>query len=179
VQLAPITARAESYTDEMMADRRKRTDGGAWNALQAKIKAGEFANDPAAQCRAQNAVDLPAIFADAAKVRRVPDVCDSPNEQQPTLGKYFGALWPDISKFDWRSSLEKVVIPRLVIYPRQDNISRAGVEEWVEGQASARILYIDGSGHMPQYEQPGATLRAIETFLKGGWPADAKALPAS
>jgi pimeloyl-ACP methyl ester carboxylesterase len=178
VQLAPVTARAEPYTDEMGADRRKRTDGDAWNALQTKIKAGDFAENPAAQCRAQNAVDLPAMFADKGKIGLVPNVCESPNEHQPMLGKYFGALWPDISKFDWRSSLERVTIPRLIIYPLQDNISRAGVEEWVRGQSNARILYVEGSGHFPLYEQPNSTLNAIETFLGGAWPEQARSLPA-
>ena len=177
VQLAPVTARAEPYTDEMGADRRKRTDGDAWNALQAKIKAGGFANDPAAQCRAQAAVETPALFADKSKVDRVPDVCNSPNEQPPTLGQYFGALWPDISKFDWRKSLASVTIPRLVIYPLQDNITRAGVEEWVRGQRNARIVYVDGSGHFPQYERPEITLSTIGTFLDGRWPSNTKTLP--
>jgi pimeloyl-ACP methyl ester carboxylesterase len=177
VQMAPVTARAEPYTYEMMADRRKRTDGDAWNALQTRIKAGDFTSDPAAQCRAQNAVELPALFADKGKAGLVPDTCSSPNEQPPTLGNYFGALWPDISKYDWRGSLANVPIPRLVIYPMQDNISRAGVEEWVRGQANARIFTIDGSGHFPQYEQPDAVLSAIDVFLAGEWPAEAKALP--
>lgn len=178
VQLAPVTARAEPYTEQMMADRRRRTNAEAWNALQARIKAGEFAADPAAQCRTEDAVNVPALLADPAKAGVIPDVCDSPNEQPPTLGNYFGALWPAISTFDWRDSLSSVGIPRLVVYPLQDNISRAGVEEWVRGQPNARIVYVEGSGHFPQYEQREATLSAIDRFLGGAWPGNAEKLPA-
>jgi pimeloyl-ACP methyl ester carboxylesterase len=178
VQLAPVTARAQPYTDEMGADRERRMDAAANAALQAKIADGAFAGDPAGQCRAENAVFAPALMADPSKASLLPDVCDSPNEQPPTIGEFFGALWPSISTFDWRDSLDEVTVPRLVVYPLQDNIARVGVEEWVRGQESARIVYVDGSGHFPHYEQPQATIGAIAAFLAGEWPDNAVNLPA-
>lgn len=178
VQLAPVTARAQPYTDEMSADRARRMDAAANAALQTRIADGAFAGDPAGQCRAENAVLAPALMAKPAKAALLPDVCDSPNEQPPTIGEFFGALWPAISSFDWRPSLGEVTVPRLVVYPLQDNITRAGVEEWVRGQDGARIIYIDGSGHFPHYEQPQATIAAIASFLAGEWPESAVSLPA-
>lgn len=178
VQLAPVTARAQPYTDEMSADRERRMDAAASAALQARIAGGAFAGDPAGQCRAENAVFAPALMADPAKAGLLPDVCDSPNEQPPTIGEFFGALWPAISSFDWRPSLGDLTIPRLVVYPLQDNITRAGVEEWVRGEENSRIVYVDGSGHFPHYEQPEATIPAIATFLAGEWPENAVSLPA-
>ncbi|HEY0625351.1 MAG TPA: alpha/beta hydrolase [Allosphingosinicella sp.] len=177
VQLAPVTPRFNPYNAEMMADRRRRIDGSAWNALQERVKAGEFVDDPAAHCRAENLVTLPALFADRTKAALVPDVCDSANEHPNTLGAYFGGLFRSIDGFDWSASLPRVTIPRLVIHPLQDNISRTGNEEWVRGQANARILFVDGSGHFPQYERPDETLSAIDTFLKGDWPDEAHSLP--
>jgi pimeloyl-ACP methyl ester carboxylesterase len=76
-----------------------------------------------------------------------------------------------------RSSLAKVTVSRLVVYPLRDNIVREGVEEWVRGQDNSRIVYIDNSGHFPLYEQPDVTLAAINQFLDGKWPVDAKTLP--
>lgn len=177
VQLAPVTARAEPFTMEMMTDRRRRTDAAAAAALKAKVDAGEFRTDPAAHCRAENRVSFPALLADPADLSLIPDVCGNANEHPSSLGAYFGTLWPHISKFDWRSSLVKVTIPRLVVYPLQDNITRAGVEEWVRGQPNARVIYIDRSGHLPQYEQPELTIAAIDRFLSGKWPSKARSLP--
>jgi pimeloyl-ACP methyl ester carboxylesterase len=176
VQLAPVTARARPYTDEMMADRERRMDAAANAAFQARVTAGEFADDPAGQCRAENEVFAPALMADPSKWTLLPDVCLFPNEQPPTIGEFFGALWPAISSFDWRGSLGEVTIPRLVIYPLQDNITRIGVEEWVRGQPNARIVYVDRSGHFPHYEQPEATIGAMDAFLDGDWPVDAQVL---
>ena len=176
IQLAPVTARAEPYTEEMAADRERRTNQAAREALREKIEAGHYAGDPAARCRAEAAISVPPLLADPSLAALVPDVCDYPNEHAAALGEYFGALWPSISTFDWRASLGEVTVPRLVIYPLQDNITRVGVEEWVGDQKNARILYIDGSGHLPQHEQPQVTIEAIETFLTGSWPEEAVSL---
>jgi pimeloyl-ACP methyl ester carboxylesterase len=178
VQLAPVAPRFEPYGEQMMADRRTRTDAAAAAALDAKVKAGAFATDPAAHCRARNAVDLPALLADPRQVARIPDVCTSANEHPDTLGAYFGGLFTSIAGYDLLASLDKVSSPRLVIHPLQDNIPLAGSEEWVKGQANARLLTIDGSGHFPHYEQPERTLSAIATFLDGEWPPDARPIPA-
>ncbi len=178
VQLAPVAPRFVPYSEQMMADRRKRTDKAAATALEARVKAGEFKRDAAAFCRAQNAVELPPLLADRLNVTLVPDVCTSPNEYPETLGAYFGGLFKSIAGFDLVPSLSKVRIPRLVIHPLQDNIPLAGNEEWVRGQPDARILLIDGSGHFPLYEQPEKTLRAIAVFLDGEWPPEARAMPA-
>lgn len=173
VQLAPVAARAQPYSDEMGADRQRRTDQAASAALQERIAAGDFAGRADVQCRAENAVFVPSLLADPANAALVPDVCSSENEQSPALGEYFDALWPSISSYDWRTSLAEVRVPRLVIYPLQDNITRAGVEEWVRDQANGRILYIDRSGHFPQHERPARTIEAIARFLDGSWPEQA------
>ncbi len=176
VQLAPVAARAQPYSEQMDADRQRRTDQAVRAALQERIAAGEFAGRPAEQCRADNAVFVPALVADPASAALIPDVCASENEQPPALGEYFGALWPAISSYDWRASLAEVTVPRLVVYPSEDNITRAGVEEWVRDQANARILYVEDSGHFPQYEQPARTIEAIGQFLGGSWPEQAVSL---
>jgi pimeloyl-ACP methyl ester carboxylesterase len=178
VQLAPVGPRLAPYGSEMMADRDKRTDAAARAAFRRKKEAGEFADSPSAECRGEQAVTLPPLFYDRAKVRLVPDVCVYPNEYPKTLGAYFGGLFESIDGFDWRNSLAKVTIPRLVIHAKQDNIPLAASEEWVRGQPNARLLLIDRSGHMPHYEQPETTLQAVATFLAGKWPPGARAISA-
>ena len=174
VQLAPVGPRLAPYGAQMMADRQARTDAAAAAALAERVEAGAFAGDPAAHCRASNAVTLPPLLADPADAGLIPDVCYSPNEHPESVGRYFAALFPTIDNYDWRGSLATVSIPRLVIHPSRDNIPLAGSEEWVRGQPNARILLIEDSGHFPQYEQPRATLNAIAAFLEGRWPAGAR-----
>jgi pimeloyl-ACP methyl ester carboxylesterase len=178
VQLAPVGPRLAPYGAQMIEDRRARTDAEAAQALSARVEAGDFAADPAAHCRASNAVTVPPLLADPADFRLVPDVCTSPNEHPAELDRYFGALFLSIDGYDWRSALGSVTIPRLVVHALRDNIPLAGSEEWVRGRANARLLLIADSGHFPFLEQPEATLRAIDIFLDGEWPPGARALPA-
>jgi pimeloyl-ACP methyl ester carboxylesterase len=174
VHLAPVAPRFVPYGEQMMRDREQRTDTVARAAFRRRIAAGEFRNDPAAECRASAVVNQPALFADPARMPATPDVCRFPNEHLTPLGAYFGALFRSIDGYDWRDSLAAVAIPRLVIHGARDNIPLAGNEEWVTGQPNARIVVMDSSGHWPHYEQPAATISAIETFLRGQWPANAR-----
>jgi pimeloyl-ACP methyl ester carboxylesterase len=172
VQLAPVAPRFVPYGSLMMQDRARRTDSVALAALRAREARGEFANDPEALCRAQRAVNSPALFADTADWRSTPEVCVHPNEAPERLATYFGALFRSIDGFDWRDSLSRVTIPRLVIHGARDNTPLEGNREWVTGQPTARLVVIEGAGHWPHYEQRERTLAAIATFLAGAWPAD-------
>jgi pimeloyl-ACP methyl ester carboxylesterase len=177
VQFAPVPARFDPFGGMMMEDRQRRTDAAARDAYLGRRDAGEFAGDPEADCRALEAVTNPPMFADPANLPATPDVCQYPNEHPEAIGAYFGQLFESIVGYDWRDELDQVTIPRLVVHGEKDNIPLEGNEEWVKGQANARIIVIAGAGHWPHYEQPEATLKAVEEFLGGGWPADAKAVP--
>ena len=174
VQLAPVAPRFVPYGGEMMRDRQQRTDTAAQAAFRRRVAAGELRNDPAAECRASAVVAQPPLFFDPARMPATPDVCRFRNEHLTPLGAYFGALFQSIDGYNWRDSLSAVTIPRLVIHGARDNIPLAGNEEWIAGQSNARIVVMDSSGHWPHYEQPTATLSAIETFLRGGWPTNAR-----
>lgn len=178
VQLAPVGPRLDPYGQAMAADRQRRTDSAAAAALAARVEAGAFAADPAGHCRASNAVTRPPVLADPADIGLIPDVCVWPNEHRENLARYFGALFPTIAGYDWRDSLAAIAIPRLVIHAARDNSPLAGSEEWVRGQANARLLVIEDAGHFPHYEQPQASLTAIDVFLDGGWPERSRRLPA-
>jgi pimeloyl-ACP methyl ester carboxylesterase len=175
VQLAPVAPRFMPYGPQMGADRARRTDSVALAALNARVSAGEFTSAPVALCRARRAIDLQPLFADTARWTLAPDVCEFPNELPSRLNTYFGALFQTLGEFDWRDSLSAVTIPRLVIHGAVDNTPLEGNREWVTGQPNARLVVIEGAGHWPHYEQPAATLRAIDTFLSGSWPSDTAA----
>lgn len=177
VQLAPIGPRFDPYGAAMMEDRARRTDAAARDDYRRRRDAGEFKNDPAAQCRAEAAVTTPPILAEPADAALIPDVCLYENEHPDRIGPYFGTLFESIVGFDWRDDLDKVSIRRLVIHGAHDNIPLDAAKEWIAGQPNARLLVIEDAGHMPHYEAPRQTLGAIDAFLDGGWPDGAVAIP--
>lgn len=177
VQLAPVAPRLAPYGATMIADRARRTDTVALAELNSRAAAGEFRDKPAELCRLRQALQLPATFAARRNASIVPDVCEYPTEWPDRITAYFSALMGSIGSWDWRDSLSKVGIPRLVIHGDQDNTPLEGNLEWVTGQPNARLLVVSPAGHWPQYEQAGVTLPAIDSFLAGGWPSRARQVP--
>jgi pimeloyl-ACP methyl ester carboxylesterase len=177
VQLAPVGPRWEPYWDSMRVNGRARVDSGAAARLDARVKAGEFANNQAGLCREQARLSNPTGFGDPSRAGQAPDVCDSPNEWPDRYARYVGVLLEKLGKYDWRHRLRDVSAPRLVIHGARDNIPLAGSREWVAGMPNARLLVLPGIGHWPQLESPEQTLGAIRGFLEGRWPEGSEVIP--
>ena len=62
--------------------------------------------------------------------------------------------------------------PVLTIHGRRDRSAPYTVgREWARRLPNARLVGVQGAGHMPWIESPDEVLGAIETFLAGEWPA--------
>ena len=180
VQMAPVAPRNQPYLAQGMQEIRSRVDGAAWTELQKRREAGEFANDPAAGCRADKMVMMPVYFGDRAMAAKVPlDDCDLPNEHPENMAKVWPALVASIGDWDLREDLRKLRVPRLVVAGEKDFIPMAASREWAAGMPETRFLVLREAGHFPQVEAPETFLEAVDAFLDGGWPAGAEALPAA
>jgi len=168
-----VTARFDPYGGMMMEDRARRTNRAEEAEYKRRVDAGGFADNPAAQCRAEAAITLPPLLADPANRSLIPDVCLFENEHPARISAYCGELFGSIIGYDWRDELGEVDARRLVIHGAQDNMPLEGNREWVAGQANARLMVIENAGHFPHYEQAEETLSAIDAFLDGEWPAGA------
>jgi pimeloyl-ACP methyl ester carboxylesterase len=179
VQLTPLPPRREPYLAEIAANARARTDSAAQARLDAQIADGVFRDRQADLCREMDRLSRATRFGDTALARLAPDVCDWPNEWPERNARLaraaLGSLWPH----DWRDSLARVAIPRLVIHGERDIYPLEGSREWVVGQSNARLLVIRGAGHWPHYERPAETLGSIDQFLRGQWPPGADSVGSS
>ena len=73
------------------------------------------------------------------------------------------------------STFAKVAMPVLTIHGTRDRNAPYGAgREWASHLPVARLLTIPGAAHMPWIDQPDLVFRAIDTFLKGQWPAGAE-----
>ncbi|RTM07977.1 MAG: alpha/beta fold hydrolase [Bradyrhizobiaceae bacterium] len=71
-----------------------------------------------------------------------------------------------IARVDSRSSLSAITCPTLVLTGDSDNtIPNALSKEMAEAIAGARLVILDRCGHLPQAEQPEATVRALTGWL--------------
>jgi len=177
VQVAPVAARDEPHNPRAYEIRAERTDSAALAELRARRDAGEFADDPAAHCRALWEVIGPVNFADPRRMAEVPDVCRYPNEYPDSLNLVFGPLLESFQGYDWREEIAELDVPRLVIHGLADAFPVEGSREWVPPGSDARLLVIEDAGHFPFLERPLVFFPAVEAFLRGEWPEGAEAPP--
>ena len=102
------------------------------------------------------------------------DVCAGPMEtlrQQRTVNAH---VWRSLGDFNLMPKLAAVKAPVLVIHGAADVIPLRSSEFWAAGYPNARLFVIQKAGHIAHVETPEIFFPAVETFLKGSFPAEAK-----
>lgn len=135
------------------------------------------AKDPVAICREFYPLVLRVYtYSQTWDIGYKGDLCAGGNEsvrQQRTVNY---RLWQSLGDYDLGPKLAAVKAPVLVIHGAADVVPLRSSEAWARGYANARLLVIQKAGHVAQVEAPETFFPAIETFLKGAFPADAKAV---
>lgn len=164
-----VARRIDRYSD----DKKKRydvvTDRESWEGT-----------DPRAVCREffQLVLSVYTYNVESMKLFKG-DVCSGPEEAIRRQMIVNGQIWRSLGNWDLLQKLAAVKAPVLVIHGPADVIPVKSSEAWAGAMPNARLLIIEKSGHMPQFEQPEIFFKAVETFLKGEFPADAKKIEAS
>jgi pimeloyl-ACP methyl ester carboxylesterase len=175
VQISPL-APAASIMEQFGNSRGQQPDRFAIEALDQRANDGEFDDSPEEYCRLRNALTIPPDFVNADLAKQVPEHCQYPNEWPINRSPYFRAFFATFGDFDWRHDLNGLKIPRLIIHGREDRVPLEGGRAWAEGYKDARLITLSPSGHFPFIEQEAVVLEAIETFLGGDWPQNARAI---
>ena len=102
------------------------------------------------------------------------DVCAGGPESVRLQATTRNHVWNSLGKYDLTAKLRVVKAPVLVIHGVADVIPLKSSETWASGYPNARLFLIDKAGHMAQSEAPDIFFPAIETFLNGSFPAEAK-----
>ncbi len=133
------------------------------------------AKDPLAICREFFTILLPTyVFRVDSMSRFKSDVCagsEAAVRQQQFVNDQ---VWRSLGKYNILPSLSVVKAPVLVIHGAADPIPVRSSEAWAANFPNARLLLIKNAGHVSQVETPEIFFRAVETFLKGDFPAAAK-----
>jgi proline iminopeptidase len=107
------------------------------------------------------------------------ELCSGPEEAIRKQRVVNHQIWRSLGDFNLLPSLSAVKAPVLVIHGAADVIPVKASEAWTRAMPDARLLIINEAGHIPQVEQPEIFFKAVETFLKGSFPADAKKVQVS
>jgi proline iminopeptidase len=146
----------------------------------ANLQTWQKAPDPRTVCREfyQTLLAVYVFKPESMKLFKG-DVCSGSEETVRNQQIVNHQIWRSLGDFNLLPSLSVVKAPVLVVHGAADVIPVASSEAWASAMPNARLLIIDGAGHIPQVERPEIFFKAVETFLKGDFPPDAKQVPAS
>jgi proline iminopeptidase len=157
---------AKIYTPEQIDRSNKGRHPDVW--LKAK--------DPIAVCREVYPLIL-RVYTYSQRLDDIPfkgDLCVGGPESvrlQPSTRNH---AWRSLGDYNLMPQLGRVLAPVLVIHGVADVIPLSSSEFWAYGYPNARLFLIQKAGHMGQVETPEIFFPAIETFLKGSFPVEAK-----
>jgi len=183
VMAGPMALSAETFATGWGEAKAAKdaADEAAETELAALRAEGLEEADPAAFCHAYYRAYAPTLYADPARFEpaSVAATCELPNEQPASLGAWAGALFGALGEWDFEERLRRVQAPALILQGRRDlRTPPAGASEIAAAIPDARILWLDGAGHVPLEERPEVAYPAVLEFLAGSWPAAATAPPA-
>lgn len=173
IQVGPIPPRAQApYQAD--ADRRyqEAIDPKGFARLQQLAESGAKERHPEQFYRAYWQVFKPILFGDRGAMERYQlPPANLENEWLHKLEPHFQAKFDSFGDYDWRDEAAKLQLPVLTVHGTLDrNAPFEGGLEWAAAFANARLLRIEGAGHLPMVEQPALVLPAMDEFLKGDWP---------
>jgi pimeloyl-ACP methyl ester carboxylesterase len=102
------------------------------------------------------------------------DVCSGPEDAIRVQRWVTLRIWESLGDFNLMPKLVVLKAPVLVIHGVADVIPLRSSEFWASGYPNARLLVFERSGHMSHVEEASLFFPAVEKFLKGEFPANAK-----
>lgn len=138
------------------------------------------AKDPRAICREWATMLMPTFVYKVENATRLKgDLCAGPEEAVRVQQVVNMQIWNQLGDFNLLPKIGVVKAPVLIIHGEVDPIPVESSEAWARGYPNSRLLVIKESGHASHIEQPEIFFSAVETFLKGNFPADAKKVQTS
>ncbi|HKV75855.1 MAG TPA: alpha/beta fold hydrolase [Gemmatimonadales bacterium] len=146
------------------------------NALQRWMDIRRAHPEDAAACLAYYRLWFRPFFNDpTALARSRGDFCaGTPASRRNKIQGVDRFTMASIGDWDWRAGLATFPARTLIIHGTVDPLPFAGAEEWAATLPNARLVALPGVGHFPYLEAPAAVFSAIDTFLAGNWPPDAR-----
>jgi proline iminopeptidase len=152
---API---ARPYRQRFEAALARRQQGEAVQRLRAELTASGLRDrDPDAYRQRAFELSVAGYFHDPEAARDLTPFRVTGRVQQ--------SVWESLGDFDLAPELAAVRCPTLVVHGADDPIPVASSEAVAAAIPGARLVVLDGAGHVPYVEQPDALWAAVLPFL--------------
>jgi pimeloyl-ACP methyl ester carboxylesterase len=144
----------------------------AWNAARGR---GADSLDPAGFCRSYWGFQFSPAEVTAERVvgSLAPAICDDPPVRLRSRVQTTRRLYQSLPGYNWSDSLGLASAPSLVVVGGESAAWLSNADLWVSRLRDARKLVIGRTALFPWAEEEEPMNRAIDEFLRGGWPAEA------
>ncbi len=175
VPVTELSPELQRELDESHRRRRERVDADALQRLEDAHAAGEW-TDEAAYCREHRRLSGPRQFGrPESMLRTKADPCDLPNERPDNSARLMQRIFSSFGDtWDVTDRVRQVRAPTLVVHGLQDLVLPNAARLWGTLIEDSRVLWLDDVGQFPWLEDPDAFFPAVDTFLRGEWPARAE-----
>lgn len=171
VQIGPISPTYELF----LQYRSTPIDEESMAQLKRLQDEGLDKTDPEKFCTEYWDISMTQIFHDPDKIKLFRnDKCKCENEMPTNVSRQLGAIIGSLGEWDWREIVQGLDAPVLTIHGDSDMLPLEGSRVWVRALRNARLLLVREAGHLPFVEQAEVFYPAVDTFLKGEWPAGAE-----
>lgn len=153
---APVTREYRRvFEDEFV---RRQTNGDVTRLREELAKSGLRERDPDAYRQRTFELSVAGYFADPSAAHDLTPF--------RVTGRVQESVWTSLGDYDLLApgGLDLVSVPSLIVHGRQDPIPLASSEAAAKA-LRAKLVVIDGSGHVPYVERPGPLFTAIRGFL--------------
>jgi proline iminopeptidase len=152
---APVTRELRQVFETVFA---RRQSGDGIRRLREELAAsGLRERDPEAYRQRAFELSVAGYFAYPERARDLTPF--------RVIGKVQQSVWSSLGDFDLPPRLSRVTCPTLVVHGREDPIPLASSETAARALPHARLVVLDGSGHVPYVEAPEPLFQAIRHFL--------------
>jgi proline iminopeptidase len=182
VQIGPVPLKWDTpFPKELTAnDTTPVVDPEAEKALEAMRAKGLDVSEPKRFCEQDRLVYRASLVGDPTKADQLEDVCDMPNEWPVNLARHFQFHFEGVKRLVVsKADVARVTVPVLTIHGTKDRNAPYGAgREWATLLPNARLLTVKGAAHAAWIDAPDLVFSALNSFLRGDWPAEAAAVRA-
>ena len=109
---------------------------------------------------------FPAWVADPKSLQRMKSTpFVKPNDNPERLIQQYLQLVRDLGEWDWRSELEEVTVPALVVHGIADPTPAESSQEWAAALPNGRDYVVKDCGRLPWVEKPHDFFKVVNEFL--------------
>jgi pimeloyl-ACP methyl ester carboxylesterase len=183
VLVSPVFPRAE-HTWGFLVHPYESADSFGLVGLDSARMDRRETTDPVAFCRRfWGAYLSPTVVRDSFTLARLaPAICDAPPAALSQVEAVHRAIIRPLGSWDWREQLRSVVTPTLILQgqgtgPRDSSnapVWRTSAREWAAIPNSG-IVFLNAPVQFPWLRDEALFARLLGDFLRGGWPAGARA----